>query len=228
MTNCQFCSPEDPKSYLYYALPGILGPHLLNLVILSLVTSGLFTGKESARWRTTATIAAGVLALAEAYLVSTYAYQNNSRAARLEEIEFFHWNMRMYRGLALAGLDSLIGYMLYLSSTNRAFIKPPLPAESIELSLRMLDSARSKMSAMGILRNTINRDEDLRERSQGYWRHEVRLTREVMEEREVVDSVNKAMESNKINIASIAADAAKYADNVVSPLQNMSGMNGTT
>jgi hypothetical protein len=49
-----------------------------------------------------------------------------------------------------------------------------------------------------------------------------------MEEREVVDSVNKAMESNKINIASIAADAAKYADNVVSPLQNMSGMNGTT
>lgn len=48
-----------------------------------------------------------------------------------------------------------------------------------------------------------------------------------MEDREVVDSVNNAMTSNRINIAAIAADAQTYADNVVAPLQlSVPGMNG--
>lgn len=111
-----------------------------------------------------------------------------------------------------------------MSSTNRAFIVPPLPAESIEFSLRMLDSARGKMGAVGILRNTINRDENLRERGQDYWRHEVRITRDVMEEREVVDSINNAM-VNGLNIANISAEAQQYAENFIMPMQ-MPGANG--
>jgi hypothetical protein len=221
ITNCQFCNAEDPKSYFYYALPGIFGPHLLNLTILAIVTSGLFTGKDGEKWRVTATIAAGVVALGEVYLVSTYGYQGNARSTSLDEIDFFYANMRMYRGVALAAIDGLIGLGLYLSSTNRAFITPPTPAENIEVSLRILDSARSKMSAVGILRNTINRDEELRTRTQDYWRHEVRLTGELMEDREVVDSVNNAMTSNRVNIAAITADAATYAENVVAPLQQV-------
>lgn len=226
ITNCQFCNAEDPNSYLYYALPGIFGPHLFNLVILALVTSGLLVGKEGEKWRVTATIAAGAVALGEVYFVCTYGYQGNARATRLEDIDFFYSKMRMFRGTFLATIDTLIGLGLYLSSTNRAFITPPTPAENIEVSLRILESARSKMSATGILRNTINRDEELRNRSQGYWQHEVRLTGELMEDREVVDSVNNAMTSNRINIAAIAADAQTYADNVVAPLQqSVPGMN---
>jgi hypothetical protein len=226
IANCQFCNPEDPNSHLYYALPGIFGPHLLNLVILAMVTSGLLVGKEGEKWRMTATLAAGAIALGEVYSVSTYAYQANARAPRLEDIDFFYSKMRMYRNAAIAIVDALLCYGLYLSSTNRAFVTPPTTAESIENSLRVLDSARSKIGAVGILRNTINRDEGLRGRSQGYWQHEVRLTGEVMEEREVVDSVNNAMTSNRINIATIAADAAIYAENVVAPLEGIPGMNG--
>lgn len=224
ITNCQFCSAEDSKYYLYYALPGIFGPHLINLVILSLVTSGLLSGKEGARWRNTATILAAVLAVAEVYLVSTFNHQSNAQAKVLEQITFFHWNMRMYRSIGLATLDALIVWGLWMSSTNRAFIVPPLPAESIEFSLRMLDSARGKMGAVGILRNTINRDENLRERGQDYWRHEVRITRDVMEEREVVDSINNAM-VNGLNIANISAEAQQYAENFIMPMQ-MPGANG--
>lgn len=125
--------------------------------------------------------------------------------------------MRIYRNIMLAFLDASIAGLVYLSSTNRMFVTTPLPAESIEQSLRVLDSARSKISATGILRNTINRDEELRTRSQAYWRHEVSLTGELLEDREVVDSVNNALE-NRLNIATISADAATYAENVFAPL----------
>ncbi|KUJ12118.1 uncharacterized protein LY89DRAFT_786255 [Mollisia scopiformis] len=227
LSECQFCNPDDPNSYLYYALPGILIPHIFNLCVLALVTSGLFTGKEGAIWRTTGTIAAIAVAIMEVYFVSSYNYQGNSRATRVEDLDFFYWKMRIYRGVALAALDGILGWVLYLSSTNRAFLTPPSTAERIETSSRILDMARSKMGATGVLRNTIVRNEALRGRSQDYWIHEGQVTRAVMEEREVVQSVQNALE-NRINIATISADADTYAQNIMAPLQAMQQANGAT
>lgn len=227
LAECQFCNPEDPNSYFYYAIPGILIPHIFNLCVIALVTSGLFTGKEGAVWRTTGTIAAIAIAIMEIYLVSSYNYQGNARATRLEDIDFFFWKMRIYRGVALAALDGLLGWVLYLSSTNRAFLNPPSTGERIEVSTRILDIARSKMSATGVLRNTIVRNDALRGRSQEYWIHEGQVTRSIMEEREVVQSVQNALE-NRINIATISADAETYAQNIMAPLQGMQQANGTT
>ena len=203
----------------------MLAPHLFNLCVLALVTSGLFAGKEATIWRTTATIGAAAVALAEVYFLSSYNYQGNARATRLEDIDTFFWKMRLYRGIGIAALDGLIGWMLYLSSTNRAFLNPPSTAERVETSTRILDTVRSKMSAMGIVRNTINRDEELRNKSLGYWVHEGRLMGELMEEREVVEGVNNALES-RINLQTITADAENYAQNVVGPLQAGPAMNG--
>jgi hypothetical protein len=223
--DCLVCNAEDPKSYFYFALPAILVPHLFNLCILALVTSGLFTGKEATIWRTSATIGAAVVALAEVYFLSSYNYQGNARATRLEDIDAFFWKMRVYRGIGIAALNGVIGWMLYLSSTNRAFLNPPSTAERVQASTRILDTVRSKMSAMGIVRNTINRDEELRNKSLGYWVHEGRLMGELMEEREVIQGVNNALES-RINLHTITADAENYAQNVVGPLQAVPGMNG--
>ncbi|KAH8779204.1 hypothetical protein F5882DRAFT_329462 [Hyaloscypha sp. PMI_1271] len=224
LTNCQFCKAEDPNSYLYYSLPSLLAPHLFNLCVLALVTSGLFTGKEAAMWRTTATLAAGAMMLIDTYFVATYDYKANARALRLEDIDFFFWKMRVWRGIGLAFVDGMLGWLLYLSSTNRAFLTPPSTAERVEASTRMLDVVRSKMSAMGILRNTINRDAELRARSQGYWVHEGRVMGELMQEREVVDGVRNALDG-RINMATIRADAETYAQSVIAPSQ-VPGMNG--
>jgi hypothetical protein len=188
-----------------------------------LVTSGLFTGKEGGIWRTTATIAAIAVALLDVYFVCSYNYQANSRATKLEHIDAFFWKMRVYRGLALAALEGLLGWVLYLSSTNRAFLNPPSPAERVESATRKFDGVRNKMSTVGVLRNTINRDEELRSRSQSYWVHEGRLMGEAMEERAVVEGVNNALE-NRINMAIVTADAEAYARSVVEPLQGL--MNG--
>ncbi|TAQ83601.1 hypothetical protein B7494_g8074 [Chlorociboria aeruginascens] len=223
LTDCAFCNAEEPQSYFYYAIPALLAPHLFNLAVLALVTSELFIGKEAAVWRTTATVAAMALAITDIYSVNSYNHQENSRVTRLEDIDTYFWRMRVYRGISIAVMDGVIGWLLYLSSTNRAFIVPPTTAERVEASTRVLDVVRSKMSAVGILRNTVNRDEELRARSQEYWVHEGVLMGDVMQEREVVDGVRGAL-SNRINIQNITADAEKYAQNVLAPLENVPGL----
>ncbi|KAL7942053.1 hypothetical protein V8C42DRAFT_333461 [Trichoderma barbatum] len=218
LAECVFCNADEPKSYFYYALPSILWPHIGNLIILAIVTSPVLTGKYGSQWRTLATIASGILAALELYFVNSYNHQANARALRLSDIDFFYWTMRNYRFVALAALDAAVAFVLYLSSTNRAFVQPPSPAERIELVNRALVVARSKVNAVGIVKNTIMRDEDLRSRSQGYWQHEVRLMGEVMEEREVIDGVNDAL-SNRIDIQNITRDADTYTQNVLRPMQ---------
>ncbi|PVH84410.1 hypothetical protein DL98DRAFT_484893 [Cadophora sp. DSE1049] len=223
LAECTFCNSDDPNSYLYYSLPSILAPHIFNLVILALVTSGLFIGKEGAIWRTTATVGAACLALLEIYLVASYQPQVNARATRAEDLDFFFWKMRMYRGIGLAALDALLGWMLYLSSTNRAFVTPPTTPERIEISTRILDTARAKLNATGILRNTILRDEELRGRNSAYWIREGQVMGSVMEERAVVEGVNNALE-NRIDMARISADAEGYVKGIFAPMQGVGGM----
>ncbi|KAG4430088.1 hypothetical protein IFR05_014433 [Cadophora sp. M221] len=225
LAECTFCNADDPNSYLYYSLPAILTPHIFNLVILALVTSGLFIGKEATVWRTTATVGASSLALLEIYLVASYHPQVNARALRAEDLDFFFWKMRVYRGVSLAALDAVLGWMLYLSSTNRAFVTPPMTPERIEISTRILDAARAKLNATGILRNTILRDEDLRSRNSAYWVHEGQVMGSVMEERAVVEGVNNALE-NRIDMARISADAEGYVKGIFAPMQGVPGMDG--
>ncbi|KAH8821180.1 hypothetical protein F5884DRAFT_827462 [Xylogone sp. PMI_703] len=217
MIDCPVCFPEEPHSYLYYSIPSILAPHLLNLIILAIATSGLFTGKAGAKWRSTATTVAIGLACLDVYLVSSYAYQANARATRLEDIDTFFWKMRVYRSLALAAVDGLLGWVIYLTATNRFFVSPPSTSERIELATRIIDAARGKINAVGVLRNTIARDEELRGKSAGYWIREGQLMGEVMTEREVVAGIQNALES-RINVTNITADAEAYANGIIGPV----------
>jgi hypothetical protein len=71
-----------------------------------------------------------------------------------------------------------------------------------------------KMSTVGILRNTVNRDEELRGKSEKYWVTEGRVMGELMEEREVVEGVKNALDG-RINLETITRDAETYARNVI-------------
>lgn len=217
LAECPFCSADEPRSYFYYALPDLIWPHLLNLVAVAVVTSPSWTGRHGGQWRTLATIAAGVLGALEVYFVSSYNYQANSRALRLNELDMFYWSMRSYRYIALAALDAGLAWVLWLSSTNRAFAMPPSPAERVELANRGLMGVRSKVSALSIIRNTTMRDEELRSRLKAYWAHEVRMMNEIMEERDVIEGVNDAL-TQRIRIQDITRDAEAYAQNVMQPM----------
>jgi len=91
--------------------------------------------------------------------------------------------------------------MLYLSSTNRAFLKAPSTNERVETTTKALEDVRVKLSAVGILKNTVYRDEELSGRSSEYWRSEVRIIREAMEDREVVEGVNNARKFCRLSLS---------------------------
>ncbi|KAK4228976.1 hypothetical protein QBC38DRAFT_473915 [Podospora fimiseda] len=208
--SCLFCSSDDPTSYLYYALPDIITPHVFNLLILTFVTAN----KQTRGWRTPAVVSAITLGILDVYLVSTYNYQLNSRALRLSEIDFFFWNSRTYRYISLALLDAVFGLLLYLTGTNRAFVTPPASAQRVETVLRGLSSVKGKLNAVGVVKNTVLRDEGLRGRSNVYWGHEVRLTRESMEEEEVVKGINDAL-ANRLDIKTLERDAEQYTRAII-------------
>ncbi|KAK8094529.1 hypothetical protein PG997_001214 [Apiospora hydei] len=214
LADCPFCNSDDPRSYFYYAFPALLAPHLLNLVVLSASTSDWLSGREGPRWRTTVVMASSLIAALDVYLVHSYNYQANSRATRLVDLDMHYWDMRAYRAIALALVNAAFAALLYLSATNRAFAAPPDPAERVEAATRALLLTKSKVNAVGIIKNTSIRDEDLRRRVEAYWTHEGRLMREVMEEREVIEGVNDALE-NRINIDAISRDAESYATNML-------------
>ncbi|PHH63127.1 hypothetical protein CDD81_6278 [Ophiocordyceps australis] len=214
LAECPFCNSDEPRTYFYYALPVLLTPHLANLAAIAAVTSPSWTGQAGAQWRIPAAIAASVIAALDIYLVNSYNHQENARSTRLYEIDAFFWSMRSFRFIALAALDALLGWLIWLSSTNRAFTRMPSPAQRIESINRSLSAVKSKLTALGIVKNTALRDEDLRLRSNAYWTHEVRLMSEVMEEREVIEGVNDAL-SNRINMHNILKDAETYSLDVL-------------
>jgi hypothetical protein len=220
IANCLFCTPDDHTSYIYYALPSMLAPHLFNISILALVTSGLFVGPEGAVWRRFATLSAIIIASVDIWFLTQYDHQINAKATRLEGLDMFFWKSRVYRCISIAGLDALLGWLMYLSSTNRAFAIPVSPAERLESTARTLEGLRSKLAATGVVRNTVNRDEGLRSRTQAYWVHEGRLMGEVMEDREVMESVNNALES-RVDVDKITADADAYAKNMMGGITGM-------
>ncbi|KAJ9141862.1 Chorismate synthase protein [Pleurostoma richardsiae] len=218
LADCPFCSSDEPRSFFYYALPSILAPHLANLALLAAATSVPLTGRAGARWRTASSLAGAALAALDLFLVGSYNHQSNSRALRLSEVDFFFWRARAWRLAALAALDALLAWVLYLTATNRAFVAGPGPAERAEGVARALAAARSKLSAVGIAKNATVRDAELRARSTEYWHQEVRLVGEAMEDREVVDGVKDALE-NRIDIQRITRDADSYAQNVLQAIQ---------
>lgn len=218
LAECPFCSADEPNSYLYYALPDLLWPHLMNWAVIALVTSRLVSGRVGGQWRAYATIGGIIIAALDIYFVVTYNYMGNRRMTRLQELDFFYWKMRVWRAVGLAGLDVVLGLVMYLSSTNRAFVNQPSPAERVENVTRVLGGVKGKINALGVVKNTASRDEELRARSVAYWNHEVKLMRDVMEEREVIEGVSNALE-NRIDIETITRDANLYAESMLQPLQ---------
>ncbi|KAI0113770.1 CHD5-like protein-domain-containing protein [Nemania sp. FL0031] len=218
LSSCPFCISEEPKTYLYYALPSLFAPHLVNLVVLSLATSASIGGSEAARWRRTAAVSSAVLAGLDTWSLSTYNTGANARMPRLTDLDMFFWTSRALRLAALAMLDLGIAALLYVSATNRLFAAPADAAQRVDAVTRQLLATKSRLSAVGIVKNTSLRDEDLRARTAAYWLHEGRLMREVMEDREVIEGVNDAL-ANRIKIQDITRDAENYALNMLPQLQ---------
>lgn len=213
LTHCSFCNSDDPMTYLYYALPSIILPHLLHTFALGLATSSAVAGKYTSRWRSIAAMTGMGMAISECYLFGSYDWKSNARAHRPEEYVHFYWRIRIFRGITVALVDGLFAGLFWLSSTNRMFVVPPSAAERMETAMRTLENARGKLNAVGILRNVAVRDEGLRRKTEWYWRKEGQFMGEVMDEREVVEGLRNAL-SERIQVTKVEDEARKYADGI--------------
>ncbi|KAH0543823.1 hypothetical protein FGG08_001862 [Glutinoglossum americanum] len=219
LAECTFCNSNSPFSYLYYSFPSIVAPHILHIAVLGVVTSSLLSGREGNFWRSKATIAGVGLALAEISAFGTYNYKNNSTATRPTDLDAFHWRIQVYRGVAIALIDALLAWGLYLSSTNRKFVQPFSPAERLESATRTLEAASSRLRADGALRSAVVRDEVLRGKMQSYWVAEGNIMGQIYEEPDVLDSVNGAL--RRLNVQQITEEAGRYADGVIGALPGL-------
>lgn len=223
LANCAFCSTRDPNSFMHYAVPSILAPHLAHLVVIGLTTTDTIAGPDAARWRSHAGFAGIVMAGAELYATVKYNNAANKAAARASDISFFHWNARALRFVSFALFDAILACVIYLAATRRFFVTtaPPIP-EAIERTAtiaRALEAQNVKMTSLGALRNTIMRDPKLREKLGQYWTQERRMMGEVDQDREVVDSMSRAMEG--MNMQATEAKAEEFAEMVVGSIRGV-------
>lgn len=211
--DCANCDTSDPTTYFIYALPSILTPHLLNAVVFGIATSSIFAGKQVGRWRTLAAAAAASLAVVDMYQVGSYTVTDNLQATRMSEIDFFYWRMRTTRPLSIAAMDAFVGFIMWLSLSNRFFVETPSTRDKLLAAVKGVELNNARLWATGCVKNTILRNEMLTEQTKRYWEHE----KHVYEEREVVDALNGAL--HRANMEELGATADERATTVVSALQ---------
>ncbi|KAL9023496.1 MAG: hypothetical protein Q9196_007165, partial [Gyalolechia fulgens] len=215
VTHCPFCVSDEPMSYFWYAIPMILFPHILHLFALGAATSSAIAGKEGNRWRTLAIMIGVGLAVFECYLTGAGDFKANARALKPEDLNHFHWNMRIWRGMLIAVADAVLAGFLWASATNRMFVVPPTAAERMETLTKLLENARGRLGALSVVRNVVVRDEGLRRKAEAYWRKEGQVMAEVMDEREVVEGMKSALGSGRIDVAKVEEEARRLADGII-------------
>lgn len=224
VATCPFAQPgkvDTNLSYLLYAAPTILAPHLLHLFALGIATSRSLAGIEGARWRTVATIAGIVLSVAEFWIIANYDDRPNARSTRLSEVDFIYWKMQVWRGLAIAGLDGILGLVIWLQATGRAFLAPKPMSERLLDHARALDAIFGKVRGIGTVRNATMRDAVLRKKLDDYWIKESEVMKDVLEQPEVLKAQRKVLE--KIDVGRAAHEADAYIESLLGDIRRTQG-----
>lgn len=212
MADCIWCSTANTDTYFMYAITSILTPHLFHIFILAIITSSFFSGSEGHRWRLYATVGGAFLAVSEVVLVLTNDWKLNTTKRVLAEVDFFYWRMRLYRLLAFAAMDALLGWAIWLTSTNRWLVRPPHMTQQLQQAALAVHATRIKVSLLSRLRNTITHDDQLLATGMNAWVRDVRDTDELEREREVVDAKKIAL--TRIDVDKVKREAEHWVNQV--------------
>ncbi|KAF1988020.1 hypothetical protein K402DRAFT_419872 [Aulographum hederae CBS 113979] len=223
LLDCPFCTAANPLTYIYYAIPSILTPHLAHLLVLGLSTSLPIAGRAASTFRSHATHLGVLLALAEVYAV--YASPTYLEAWLItpnpNTIPYpFFWRLRLFRGLAIAACDILLAAAIYLVATNRwaaAGARGDSAAEKTEQAVRNMEGLCGKLTLAGAMRNTIFRDAALKKVVDEYWVKEKGWREEVHQEREVVEGLNRAL--GRVDVDALGRQMGEFTDRAFESLR---------
>lgn len=183
------------------------------MIILGLATSRSFAGPDGSRWRTLATIAGVVLGAADFFMIFSYDHGVNAKATKIAEVDMFFWKARVIRGLAIAFLDGLLGWFIWLAATQRAFVIPKSAAEKVEDITKVAEATLGKLRGLGAIRNVVYRNAGMRSNVERYWVHEERLMTKVLEDSDVRTAMNAAFDS--VDMVRLQREADMYVDAVL-------------
>ncbi|KAK6439451.1 hypothetical protein LTR95_004341 [Oleoguttula sp. CCFEE 5521] len=217
LLNCNFGKPSErgaESAYLLYAVPALLIPHVLHLIALGITTSASICGAEGSRWRVQACIAGVLIAAAEIYVVANYDSTANQRSTRVSEIDFLAWKVPVFRGLAIAAFDGVLGWVIWLQATGRAFLAPPPIAEKLRDHGKVLDHLLAKTRSLGVVKNGIARDAELKGKVDAYWRKDAEVMRSVLEEPEVLQAQRAAL--RRIDPVQLDREAGGFVEGILS------------
>lgn len=250
LLSCQYCSLGESKTYLLYYLPfNVFLPHLLHLLVLGVVTSAPFGGRESARWRSMFTVLGLVLTTIDILSVAGYdPIQRAVPAVRAGQVppSDYHRSMGLLRAVAFMLCDLVCAIVIYLSSTNRFFFKPPSVVEQLDqavsAALTTITGANSKLHAASVTRNAVVRDKALKSRDDLYWQtmvavenptratgggaqhgrgpEKVTMVNHIWEEDEVAQAMSRAMAGQGgVDLAQLGTDANEFVRGVTEGLE---------
>ncbi|KAJ5570417.1 uncharacterized protein N7459_009847 [Penicillium hispanicum] len=250
LISCQYCSLGESNTYLLYYLPfNVFLPHLLHLLILGVVTSSRFGGRESARWRGMFTVVGLVVAAIDILSVAGYdPIQRATPAVRAGQVppSDYHRSMGLLRAVTFMVCDVVCAIVIYLSSTNRFFFKPPSVVDQLDqavsAALTTLTGANSKLHAASVTRNAVVRDKALKSRDDLYWQTmvavesptrgtgegarqgrgpgKVAMVNNIWEEEEVAQAMSRAMAGQGgVDLAQLGMNANEFVRGVTEGLE---------
>lgn len=174
----------------------MLVPHLLNTAVLGWVTA--LAGREGMRWRNWTTILGVIIASVDLGKLWAFDTKDYDSKIMIAELDFLHWRLRTFRYAALFLLNMGFYALLWATSTNRFLAQPPSISERLEDTLKGVETMRGNLNNIIAMRSTVVRDGALRAGMVDYWRHEEQVMQEIMEEPDVVQSLNEVVQKAPI------------------------------
>ena len=159
--------------------------------------------------------------MAEIWFIANYDDRPNARRTRLSEVDFIYWKLQVWRGIAIAAIDGILGLVVWLQGTNRAFLASTPVNERLLDHGEALEGILGKTRGLGILRNGVVRDAGLRRKVEDYWVKEGEVMKDVFEQPEVLEAQRHAL--RRIDVARVGREADTYLDTV---LGNMNVVRG--
>ncbi|KAF2108241.1 hypothetical protein BDV96DRAFT_504999 [Lophiotrema nucula] len=221
LINCIWCASSagnDALNYFLYSVPKIATPHIFHFAVLGLTTSSM-VGTEGSRFRMHATIVGLALLAVELWFLGTYDLSTHKKAKQLHDIDFVYWRVRFLRYVSFAAADAGLGFVLWLTSTNRWLATPPSIAERLEATTGQAEENQHKLRALGLLTNSINRDAALRGFREEYWRTEAQVMAETVQEEDVMAQINNAL--GKMDMRGLEGRVSEVADGILSGIDGL-------